>query len=53
MKESAEMVKQVLEEAQRAQTAASSVMQQATDDIKNTNKLLLSVSPIAFSFLSV
>ncbi|XP_019720819.1 laminin subunit beta-1a [Hippocampus comes] len=43
VKESAEMVKQVLEEAQRAQTAASSAMQQATDDIKNTNKLLFSV----------
>ncbi|XP_061679581.1 laminin subunit beta-1a isoform X2 [Syngnathoides biaculeatus] len=42
-KDSSEIVKEALEEAQRAQTAASSAIQQATDDIKNTNKLLLSV----------
>lgn len=44
MKESAEKVKQALKEAQRAQTAASSAIQQATTDIRNTNNLLSSVS---------
>lgn len=44
MKDSAEKVKQALKEAQRAQTAASSAIQQATTDIQNTNNLLSSVS---------
>ncbi|KAM8751460.1 laminin subunit beta-1a [Acanthopagrus schlegelii] len=43
VKESAEKVKQALKEAQRAQTAASSAIQQATTDIRNTNNLLSSV----------
>lgn len=44
MKESAETVKQLLKEAQKAQTAASSAIQQAAADIKSTNNLLSSVS---------
>lgn len=44
VKESAEMVKEALDKAQRAQTAASSAIQQAAADIQNTNKLLSSVS---------
>lgn len=44
MKDSAEKVKQALKEAERAQTAASSAIQQATADIQNTNNLLSSVS---------
>lgn len=44
VKDSAEKVKQALKEAQRAQTAASSAIQQATADIQNTNNLLSSVS---------
>lgn len=44
VKDSAEKVKQALKEAQRAQTAASSAIQQATTDIQNTNNLLSSVS---------
>lgn len=44
MKDSAEKVKQALKEVQRAQTAASSAIQQASTDIQNTNKLLSSVS---------
>lgn len=44
VKDSAEKVKQALKEAQRAQTAASSAIQQATTDIQNTNNLLTSVS---------
>uniref|UniRef100_A0A7N6F8A9 Laminin, beta 1a n=1 Tax=Anabas testudineus TaxID=64144 RepID=A0A7N6F8A9_ANATE len=43
VKESAEMVKEALDKAQRAQTAASSAIQQAAADIQNTNKLLSSV----------
>ncbi|XP_061825613.1 laminin subunit beta-1a [Nerophis lumbriciformis] len=43
VKNSAEVVKLALEEAQRAQTAAVSAIQQATNDIENSNKLLLSV----------
>uniref|UniRef100_A0A3Q3AW65 Laminin, beta 1a n=1 Tax=Kryptolebias marmoratus TaxID=37003 RepID=A0A3Q3AW65_KRYMA len=43
VKDSAERVKQALEEVQRAQTAASSAIQQATTDIQTTNQLLSSV----------
>lgn len=43
MKDSAEKVRQALKEAQRAQTAASSAIQQASADIQNTNNLLSSV----------
>uniref|UniRef100_UPI003AADFC17 laminin subunit beta-1a n=1 Tax=Centroberyx gerrardi TaxID=166262 RepID=UPI003AADFC17 len=43
VRDTAEMVKQALEEAQKAQTAASEAVQQATSDIKNTNNLLSSV----------
>ncbi|XP_070762831.1 laminin subunit beta-1a [Enoplosus armatus] len=43
VKGSAEKVKQALKEAQRAQTAASSAIQQAAADIHNTNTLLSSV----------
>ncbi|XP_070687633.1 laminin subunit beta-1a [Pempheris klunzingeri] len=43
VKDSAEKVKQALKEAQRAQTAASNAIQQATADIQNTNKLLSTV----------
>ncbi|TKS72894.1 Laminin subunit beta-1 [Collichthys lucidus] len=43
VKHSAETVKQALKEAQRAQTAASSAIQQAAADIRNTNILLSSV----------
>ncbi|XP_028287320.1 laminin subunit beta-1a [Parambassis ranga] len=43
MKDSAEKVKRALEEAQRAQTAVSSAIQQAAADIQNTNDLLSSV----------
>ncbi|KAM9854867.1 laminin subunit beta-1a [Aulostomus maculatus] len=43
VRHSAEMVKLALEEAERAQTAASSAVQQAATDIQNTNKLLFSV----------
>lgn len=45
MKDSAEKVKQALKEAQKAQTAASSAIRQATADIKSTTTLLSSVSP--------
>lgn len=48
MRDSAEKVKLALQEAQRAQTAASSAIQQATADIQNTNNLLSSVSPPLF-----
>lgn len=44
VKDSAEKVQQALKEAQRAQTAASSAIQQAASDILNTNNLLSSVS---------
>ncbi|TKS72892.1 Laminin subunit beta-1 [Collichthys lucidus] len=43
VKHSAETVKRALKEAQRAQTAASSAIQQAAADIRNTNILLSSV----------
>ncbi|XP_029993162.1 LOW QUALITY PROTEIN: laminin subunit beta-1a [Sphaeramia orbicularis] len=43
VKDSAAKVKQALEEAQRAQTAASSAIQQAAADIQTTNNLLSSV----------
>ncbi|KAM7397365.1 hypothetical protein PAMP_020343 [Pampus punctatissimus] len=43
VKDSADKVKRALQEAQRAQTAASSAIQQATADIQNTNNLLSSV----------
>uniref|UniRef100_A0A667Z6H2 Laminin, beta 1a n=1 Tax=Myripristis murdjan TaxID=586833 RepID=A0A667Z6H2_9TELE len=43
VKDMAEMVKQALEEAQKAQIAASEAIQQASSDIKNTNNLLSSV----------
>lgn len=52
MKDSAEKVKQALEEAQRAQTAASSAILQASADIQSTNKLLSSVSADSFQFLT-
>lgn len=44
MRDTAEMVKQVLEEAERAQSAAAKAIKQATTDIKGTNDLLTSVS---------
>lgn len=44
VRDSAQKVKQALKEAQRAQTAASSAIQQAAADIQNTNNLLSSVS---------
>lgn len=55
MKDSAEKVKRALKEAQRAQTAASSAIQQAAADIQNTNKLLSSVStdPQFYTFTSL
>ncbi|XP_041794363.1 laminin subunit beta-1a [Chelmon rostratus] len=43
VRDSAQKVKQALKEAQRAQTAASSAIQQAAADIQNTNNLLSSV----------
>ncbi|KAM6937035.1 laminin subunit beta-1-like [Xenentodon cancila] len=43
VKNSAEKVKRALEEAQKIQTSASSSIQQATNDIQNTNNLLSSV----------
>lgn len=44
VRDSVEKVKQALEEAQRAKTAASSAIQQATANIHNTSHLLSSVS---------
>lgn len=44
VRDTAEMVKQVLEEAERAQSAAAKAIKQATTDIKGTNDLLTSVS---------
>lgn len=44
MKDSAEKVKEALQEAQKAQTSASSAIQQASADIQSTNNLLSSVS---------
>ena len=44
VKDSAEKMKKALEEARRAQTAASSAIQQAAGDIQNTNNLLSTVS---------
>lgn len=44
MKDSAEKVKEALQEARKAQTAASSAIQQASADIQSTNSLLSSVS---------
>lgn len=53
MKDSAEKVKEALQEARKAQTAASSAIQQASADIQSTNNLLSSVStntrPITFT----
>ena len=46
MRDTAVMVKQALEEAGRAQTAAAEAIKQATTDIKGTNDLLTSVSPL-------
>jgi len=46
VKDSAEKVKQALEEARRAQTVASSVILQAAADIRNTNDLLSDVSTV-------
>lgn len=46
MKDSAEKVKRALEEAQRAQTAVTTAIQQASADIQNTNDLLSSVSTV-------
>ncbi|XP_071199684.1 laminin subunit beta-1-like [Salvelinus alpinus] len=43
VRDTAEMVKQVLEEAERAQSAAAKAIKQATTDIKGTNDLLTSV----------
>ena len=43
MRDSAEEVKKVLEETQRAQMSASDGIQQAAADIQNTNELLSSV----------
>lgn len=44
MKASAETVKAALQEARKAQTAASSAIQQASADIRSTTSLLSSVS---------
>lgn len=44
VRETAEMVKQALEEAERAQKAAAEAIKLATTDIKGTNDLLSSVS---------
>lgn len=44
MKDSAEEVKEALQEARKAQTAASSAIRQASADIQSTNNLLSSVS---------
>lgn len=43
VRDTAEKVKQALEEAERAQTAAAEAIKQATTDIKGTNDLLISV----------
>lgn len=44
MKDSAEKVKHVLEEVQKAQTSVGSAIQQAAAEIQNTKELLSSVS---------
>ncbi|KAJ8002830.1 hypothetical protein DPEC_G00163050 [Dallia pectoralis] len=43
VRDTAEMVKQALEEAERAQSTAAEAIKQATTDIKGTNDLLISV----------
>lgn len=43
VKDSAEKVKQALDEAQKAQTTAASAIQQATADIRTANRLLSTV----------
>lgn len=51
MRDSAVLVKEALEEAERAQAAASQAIRQANTDIQDTNKLLSSVrtAPSALS----
>lgn len=44
IKDTAEMVKVALEEAERAQNAASKAIEQAATDIRGTQDLLVSVS---------
>lgn len=44
VKATADMVKEALEEAGKAQSAAEKAIKQADDDIKGTNDLLTSVS---------
>lgn len=44
MKNTAELVQEALEQAEKAQTAVTEALKQATSDIKGTQDLLVSVS---------
>lgn len=46
VKVTADMVKAALEEAEKAQNAAEKAIKQADEDIKGTQDLLTSVSPL-------